>query len=253
MDGLDLLVDFHKLAERQGPGSAEETQRAIELAGLRGMGPLSIADIGCGTGASTLVLAGQLDAHITAVDLFQEFLDVLEERAEAQGLAHKIDTLACPMGALPFGEQEYDVLWSEGAIYIMGFEEGVRSWRRFLKPGGILVVSEITWLTNARPAELQAHWDGEYPEIATASEKIAVLERNGYTPTGYFVLPEQCWTTNYYEPMRERMPDFLERHGQSEAVRTIAADEQREIDLYEKFKHCYSYGMYIALKTQDFA
>ena len=47
----------------------------------------------------------------------------------------------------------------------IGFEKGVTEWRRFLKPGDLLVASEITWLTDARPAEIQKHWDDEYPEI----------------------------------------------------------------------------------------
>lgn len=42
--------------------------RALELAGLARSRPLKIADIGWGTGASTIVLANALDAQITAVD-----------------------------------------------------------------------------------------------------------------------------------------------------------------------------------------
>jgi SAM-dependent methyltransferase len=82
--------------------------------------------------------------------------------------------------------EEFDVIWSEGAIYNMGFAAGVSAWRRFLKPGGKLIVSEITWLTADRPAELQSHRDAEYPEIDVASAKIGILERQGYIPEGYF-------------------------------------------------------------------
>lgn len=35
MDDLQLLVDLHLQADRQGPGGDAETCRAIELAGLR--------------------------------------------------------------------------------------------------------------------------------------------------------------------------------------------------------------------------
>lgn len=44
--------------------------------------PLKIADIGCGTGASTLLLGNLLDAQITAVDFLQDFLDILNTRAK---------------------------------------------------------------------------------------------------------------------------------------------------------------------------
>jgi ubiquinone/menaquinone biosynthesis C-methylase UbiE len=73
---------------------------------------------------------------------------------------------------LPFNDEEYDVIWSEGAIYNIGFEKGVKDWKRFLKTGGMMVVSEITWLTAERPSELQEYWKNEYPEIDTASSKI---------------------------------------------------------------------------------
>lgn len=80
--------------------------------------------------------------------------------------------------------QECDAIWSEGAIYNTGFENGVEAWRKHLKPGGILAVSEITWLTRERPADLQAHWKREYGGIDSALAKIAILEKHGYPPLG---------------------------------------------------------------------
>jgi SAM-dependent methyltransferase len=210
--------------------------------------PLKIADIGCGTGASTLILARLLDAKITAVDFLKDFLDVLETRARSEGLGEKITPVCASMEKLPFAEEEFDVIWSEGAIYSMGFRKGVADWRRYLKPGGLLVASEITWITHTRPSELQHHWEREYPEIDTASAKIKVLEENGYSPIGYFVLPEHCWLDHYYEPMRSNFQSFLSRNGNSEEARSIVEAERREIALYENYKAHYSYGVYIARK-----
>ncbi|MGB5252719.1 MAG: class I SAM-dependent methyltransferase, partial [Sedimenticolaceae bacterium] len=65
MDDLSLLVDLHRDGKRQGPGGDDETRLAITLSGLSGRTGLKIADIGCGTGASTLVLAQALDASVT--------------------------------------------------------------------------------------------------------------------------------------------------------------------------------------------
>jgi ubiquinone/menaquinone biosynthesis C-methylase UbiE len=158
-DDLALLIELHLDGARQGPGSDADTQLAIELSGLRGGSDLRVADIGCGTGASTFVLARELDAEITAVDLLPDFLRELERRAGAEGIAERITTLAVPMDDLPFGNQSLDAIWSEGAIYNVGFEHGVRMWGRFLKPGGILAVSELSWLTAERPSELDEHWN----------------------------------------------------------------------------------------------
>ena len=243
-----LLIDLHKSECRQGPGGDAETELALDLCRVDRTAPVKIADIGCGTGASTLLLAQLLNAQITAVDFIPEFLEVLERRAEKSGVSDKIKTLACSMEALPFEDAELDVIWSEGAIYNIGFDRGIKDWRRFLKPGGLLVVSEITWITNTRPAELEAFWDQEYPEIDMASSKMRILEENGYAPIGYFVLPEDCWKENYYRPMQRRFEDFLDRNSHSQEAQAIVDAEQREIKLFDQYKSFYSYGVYVARK-----
>jgi len=248
MDDLQLLIDLHAQGRRQGPGGDAETERALELAGVDRAVPLKVADIGCGTGASALLLAGLLNARVTAVDFLPEFLEVLQQRASSLGVADRISTLACSMDALPFAAEELDIIWSEGAIYNIGFEKGVADWKRHLKPGGLLVASEITWLTDARPTELQHHWERQYPEIDVASAKIRVLEEHGYSPAGYFVLPEHCWLDEYYRPMQARFDHFLQRHGHSAEARAVVAVEQREIELYETYKAYVGYGVYVARK-----
>jgi ubiquinone/menaquinone biosynthesis C-methylase UbiE len=248
VDDYKLLIDLHKEGHRQGPGGDAETELALNLAMINRAAPLKIADIGCGTGASTILLARLLHARITAVDFLQDFLDVLEQRAESTGVADRISTLARSMDDLPFADEELDIIWSEGAIYNIGFEKGVAEWRRFLKAGGLLVASEITWLTDSRPEELQKHWDSQYPEIDVTSAKIRVLEKHGFSPVGYFVLPEHCWLDEYYRPMQARFEDFLNRNGNSEEARKIVSAEQHEIDLYETYKSHLSYGVYIARK-----
>lgn len=251
MDNLDLIVDLHRDGERQGPGGDEETRLALTLSGLRGRPDLKVADIGCGTGASALLLARELDATVTAVDFLPAFLTELDAAAEREDLGARIATLEASMDALPFEPHSFDAIWSEGAIYNIGFAEGVQAWRRFLKPGGILAVSELTWLTGVRPPELEKHWADAYPGVDTASAKLAVLEANGYAPLGYFPLPERCWLDNYYRPMQGRFEAFLSRHGHKEAARAIVAAEENEIALYERYSDHYGYGFYVAKRTAD--
>ena len=210
--------------------------------------PLKVADIGCGTGASTIQLARLLNAKITAIDFLPDFIEVLKGNAENEGLINKINPLVCSMENLQFDDEEYDVIWSEGAIYNIGFEKGINDWRRFLKPGGLLVISEITWITSDRPFEIQKYWQAEYPEIDTASSKIKILEKSGYSPVAYFVLPEYCWLENYYRPMQSGFAEFLARHSYSEKAQTIVEAENKEIALYEKYRAHYSYGVYVARK-----
>ena len=250
MDDYTLLIDLHKQNHRQGPGGNAQTEQALSLAMVNRSAPLRVADIGCGTGASTLVLARLLNAQITAVDFLQDFLDVLSEKAESMGVSDRISTLACSMENLPFADNELDIIWSEGSIYNIGFERGVAEWRRYLKTGGLLVASEITWTTDSRPEEIQSHWNNEYSEIDVASAKIRVLEKNGYSPIGYFVLPDHCWLDQYYRPMQTGFEDFLSRNGDTEEARAIVSAEKQEIDLYRKYKDYFSYGVYVARKLK---
>lgn len=251
MDNLDLIIDLHLDGQRQGPGGDEETRQALHLAGLNASSGLQIADIGCGTGAASFALVRELDCSVTAIDFLPEFLRELTNRAERNGLSDRITTLQASMDALPLEGGSLDAIWSEGAIYNMGFANGVTAWRRFLKPCGILAVSELTWLTGERPPEIEEHWQQHYPEVDTASAKMAVLERAGYAPLGYFPLPIHCWLDNYYDPMQARFDAFLSRHGHSDAAEAIVSAEKNEIALFEKYAPFIGYGYYIARKTGD--
>jgi predicted O-methyltransferase YrrM len=244
-----LLVDLHRDGKRQGPGSDEETLRALELTRLDRKAELQVADIGCGTGASTLTLAGKLPrARITAVDLFPEFLDILREQANETGASKRIETRVESMDSLSFGAESLDLIWSEGAIYNMGFTAGIEAWRPFLRPAGVLAVSEITWLRPDPPGKIRDHWNAEYPEIATAPQKIAILERAGYDLLGYLILPPGSWIDNYYEPTERRIPAFLNRHSDQPEASELVEMERQEAGLYRGYREWFSYGFYVARK-----
>jgi cyclopropane fatty-acyl-phospholipid synthase-like methyltransferase len=250
MTEMELLVDFHKDAERQGPGSNEDTLRALSFIHLDKQMHLKVADIGCGSGAQTISLAQNLNADITAVDLFPEFLDKLNNNAKMLGLQDKITTLEKSMDDLPFIKEEFDIIWSEGAIYIIGFEEGIKKWKENLKIGGYIALSEITWTTNSRPTEIEEHWNNEYPQIDTASNKMRILEENGFSPVGYFYLPESSWINNYYQPIEDRIDAFLKKHNNSDLAKGIVEAEQNEIRKYRTYKDYLSYGFYVARKVK---
>ena len=93
MDNIELIIDFYKDGKRQGPGSHDDTIRALKLTGIDFSENLNIADIGCGSGAQTLDLATFTKGHIVGVDLFPEFLEKLRNRAAEKGLSKRIETL----------------------------------------------------------------------------------------------------------------------------------------------------------------
>lgn len=247
---LDLIIDLHKNSDRQGPGSEHDTLKALNFLNLPTDQNLKVADIGCGSGGQTISVAKNINGQITAVDLFPAFLNELNEKSQKLGLSDKIQTLQRSMDDLPFNAGEFDLIWAEGAIYNIGFENGLKKWKDYLKVGGYLAVTEITWITQNRPKEIEEFWKAEYPEVGTASNKIKQLENNGYSLVGYFYLNQDSWIETYYKPLQARFENFLKHNNNSELARKVVEDNQAEIDLYQKFKDYYSYGFYIARKDE---
>ena len=101
----------------------------------------------------TVALDKALSDSITVVDTYPEYLDQLKERASSRGVAESIEILVTEMYDFPFPDQSFDMIWSEGAAYNMGFENALVGWRRFLKSGGCLAVTKLVWL----PSDPLAH------------------------------------------------------------------------------------------------
>lgn len=247
MDLLEFLIEFHKDAKRQGPGSDEATKRALSFIPQLDEGS-QILDIGCGTGAQTMVLAQSTKAKIIAVDMLPQFLEKLNERIENNNLSNRVVTKEMTMDGLNFEEKSFDVIWSEGAIYNIGFEKGLTQWRKYLKDNGYIAVSEISWLTADRPTEIEQYWVNAYPEIDTIDTKLSLIDKCGYTPIAHFALDDHCWIDNYYKPILERSETFLQKYNQVEEVKEFVRAGKIEAEMYTKFKEYYSYVFYIAKK-----
>ncbi|MCP4614462.1 MAG: class I SAM-dependent methyltransferase, partial [Planctomycetes bacterium] len=190
---LELIVKYYSTVERQGPGSPEITIKALSfIDNLNGQ--TLIADIGCGSGGQTMVLAQHAPGNITGIDLFPVFIDIFNANCRKLNLQDRVNGVVCSMENLPFQNEELDLMWSEGAIYNIGFERGLNEWRKFLKTGGYVAVSEASWFTEERPAEIDEFWMDAYPEIDTIPNKVAQMQKAGYIPIATFILPENCWT-----------------------------------------------------------
>jgi SAM-dependent methyltransferase len=246
---LELITDLYQGLARLGPGSEAATLQALalaEVAGLSRQAPLHVADLGCGTGAATWVLAQSLSGTITAIDQQPAFLSALRMRRPRTPLMASVVTHAADFSELPFPRESLDLIWSEGAIYTLGFAAGLAAWRPFLKERAFLAVTELTWLTDFRAEPLQAFWDKAYPEVGTASTKLAILEQQGFRPLGYFPLPTPCWVEGFYEPLEASLPAFLARQGSRAEAETLAREVREEAALYRRFGDQVGYGFYVA-------
>jgi SAM-dependent methyltransferase len=244
---FNLICEYFSSIERQGPGSPEVTIKALSF--IEGLTAESkIADLGCGTGGQTMVIAQHASGKITGIDLFPTFVDLFNANAVKHNLQNRVKGVVGSMDNLPFREEELDVIWSEGAIYNIGFERGLNEWRKFLKPGGYVAVSEASWFTKDRPEEIDQFWKEAYPEIDTIPNKVAILQKAGYIPVATFILPENCWMEHFYVPQVEAQEIFLKKHVGNAIAEELVANERREAQLYDKYKSFYGYVFYIGKK-----
>ena len=242
-----LINEYFTELERLGPGSPAETIRALGFIGNLSS-KTKIADLGCGTGVQTMVLAQNTEATITALDLYAGSIDKLNATAEKLGLQHRVKGIVASMDNLPFPKEEFDLIWSEGAIANIGFEKGLNHWRDFLKKAGYIAVTYESWFTDERPAEIEKWWMDAVPEITTIGHNIAIMQKTGYIPVAAFALPEHCWIDNYFMPQKARQEEFLKKHAGNKAVENMIAFLRREADLYLKYKQYYGYVFYIGKK-----
>ena len=245
---LNLICDYFSLLQRQGPGSPEATVKALDF--IKGLDEDSlIADLGCGSGGQTMTLAQHTPGKITGVDLFPKFIDIFNENARCLGLEKRVQGLVGDMGNPPFEPGSLDLVWSEGAIYNVGFENGIKLWKTFLKAGGYLALTEACWFSGERPAEIHDFWVDAYPEIDTIPVKMAQLQKAGYAVKACFVLPENCWTEHFFAPQKKTQPLFLSNYPSNEMAESLVKNMRREAELYDKYKEYYGYVFFIAQKT----
>ncbi len=244
---LQLICEYFTHVERQGPGSPEVTLKALSF--VESLTPESrIADIGCGTGGQTMVLAAHTSGQITGIDLFPQFIDLFNANARKTKVQNRVKGTIGSMDNLAFQNEELDLIWSEGAIYNIGFERGLNEWRKFLKTGGYIAVSEVSWFTDERPGEIEDFWMDAYPEIDTIPKKVAQMQNAGYIPVATFILPDNCWTEHFYAPQEAADEIFLKKYAGNKTAEEFIANQRHEKQLYHKYKAFYGYVFYIGKK-----
>jgi SAM-dependent methyltransferase len=246
----DHFYEIYDEIPRQGPGDRASTERALRL-----LPTLTrdhrILDIGCGAGAQTIDLARATEARIVAVDDHEPFMARLVRTVTELGLGGRIETLVGDMNALPFPDASFDVIWCEGAIFIIGFSQGLASWRRLLVPGGYLVVSELCWLRADPAAEVEAFFKEEGADIRDMDARRTAIIENGYRLVADFVLPAVGWWDNYYVPLGAELERFAARRAGDPDALAVAAHIQHEIDVYRRYPDQFGYGFFVLQRGDD--
>lgn len=244
---MSIIYEMFEDLPRQGPGDDASTRRAFEI--LPGLpAHPEILDVGCGSGAQTIALAKLCQGRVTAVDNYPPFLEKVRRRAAAAGISKRVVPVNMSMTALDFPKETFDVIWSEGAIYNMGFRDGLAAWRPLLKPGGYLVVSEATWFRDDPPEEARAFWNSCYPAITDVGTNRRTAEEAGYAVLGTFPLPAESWWTDLYRPLEPRLRALRKKYAADPAALTEISEAEREIEVFRKFSDAYGYEFYILRK-----
>ncbi|MCL1966226.1 MAG: class I SAM-dependent methyltransferase [Candidatus Bathyarchaeota archaeon] len=243
------FFEIHNNLPREGPGDSRSTRRAYRMLTDLPERP-RVLDVGCGSGVQTIELAKISNVEITALDIHQPFLDVLAGRAKVEGVSERIRLVRGDMLCLDFECNSFDVIWCEGAIFVVGFEKGLCEWRRFLVDKGYFVVSELCWIDPNPPRDVKEYMlNVLYPSVKTVAENLRIIRDVGYEVKDYFVLPESSWWENYYLPILAKLP-FLKRkyQGSSEALGAIV-EEEKEIEIFRRYSKHYGYVFYSLQKV----
>jgi SAM-dependent methyltransferase len=239
---IKALIELHRGLERQGPGDTGYSNFILSQLPELPSNP-RIADIGCGAGAGTLILAEIFQSKVRAVDFSREFLDELEARAKQRGLDHLVETTECDMGSLGWEPGTIDLLWSEGAAYNITFRGALTAWRPFMASNGIAAVSELNYFTSEVPESVRRYWENAYPTIGTESENANHANSSGFEVLGIHRLPSKAWRDNYYGPLRKNMASF--KNSTDKIMHTVIKDTEEEMKLFEDHEKHYGYSFYI--------
>ena len=239
---------FYELFEdlpRQGPGRAEATLKALSMLTDLPTKP-QVVDIGCGCGMQTRLLAQQLQTKILAIDNHRPMLDRLDRAAAEEGL--DIETLEMSMMDMSFAKESFDLLWSEGSIFIIGLGRGLKEFRTYLKPGGYLAFTELCWFVDRPPAEAKNFFDRVYPDIKTADQVSRMAAAEGYTVVGAFNLPDSAWWDDYYSPMLARIEQLKVKNFQIPEAEAVYAECLAETEMFRRHSTSYGYTFFVVQK-----
>ena len=247
---VELFFEIHRGLPRQGPGSGESTLRALSFCAALPEDSI-VLDIGCGPGMQTMALADARPGQIIAVDTCEEYLGQLRGRVRQANLTDRVEVRNADMRQLDFAENAFDLIWCEGAAYIIGIATALCAWRPLLRDEGYLAFTELVWL-EAQPADtVFEFFRAEYPAMADIESVKEQIHQAGYELVGDFTLPDSAWWDDYYTPLADKLPALRKKYANDTDALNVIALTETEIDMRRRFSSAYGYQFFVAQRGSD--
>ncbi|MBI3268274.1 MAG: class I SAM-dependent methyltransferase [Planctomycetes bacterium] len=243
-----LLTECFESLELRSPSLPETARTIARVAGL--VAGREVLELGAGTGRTGLLLAREFGCRVTITDLDTAALRTAQRRAEVEGLDKRIVVRPADLRQVAFPHSSFDLIVAEGAIYLLGFEEGFKEWRRVLRLGGYLAVTHLTWTRTPPPDRVREFWQKEYPKpLHTLDENRRIIDRAGYEPIHEEVLPPEAWDA-YYKPLQASLDKLRARHANDSEALGHLRHLQDEIDCHYQWggRESVGYVLYVARK-----
>ena len=243
---MDIPLYFYQAyrdLDRLSPGSEDTTLKAIEKIDININDKLYVLDIACGVGTSTIQLAKYFkNAEIESFDLFKHYIKLLDEKITENALEDRVFSGVGDMKNPDFANEEFDIIFCEASVEIMGFKKALDEWRRLLRSDGYAVISDISWISKPSRESIQ-FWKNIYGEIDTIQNKIGQIESAGYEFVDYVIVPKCDWE-DYYQKLEKNLNSLSSDKSAKDFVKQL----KKEINHYRTHSDDYSYVFYVMKK-----
>ncbi|WP_298866759.1 class I SAM-dependent methyltransferase [uncultured Gimesia sp.] len=247
---FEVFLDVQRGLPRQGPGNNECTLETLSLCSGLPDNPV-ILDIGCGPGMQTLALAKASQGNLTAVDNCEEYLNILHQWVTESDLTGQVKIINADMNDLCFADASFDLIWCEGAAYIMGVPNALKTWRPLLRDRGYLAFTELVWLEEHPATDVAEFFGNEYPAMTNINSIKNMIESNGYENVSDFTLPDAAWWEDYYTPLADKLPILKQKYAGDEESLAIISMTENEIECRRRFGHSYGYQFFVTRKRNE--
>jgi len=199
-----------------------EAERVFGLLELRP--DVRLLDVGAGSGWPALYLAQISGCDLVMVDIPIASLRIARERAVADGLAQRCETIAADAAALPFRDASFDAFNHSDVLCCTPDKLGVlRSCRRVARDGARMTFTTIALAPSLTAAERRIAMESGPKFMDSEEDYVALLEQSGWS------LEERIDLTAAYQSsmrseldgMKARADALAQVFGQGEFSRRV--------------------------------